>query len=185
MSKNTNPEHLDSVRAVLERIASAGPVVAPAGQDPAPVVAYPYDPATGKFTGRSVRGPREVVERMVEPGQALHFGPVDPRRQVVTKSGTLRKVRPERPADTDDLEHVWDDAADDWVRTPTRAKLARDARAKRDDLLRASDWVTLRAADTGQPIPAAWSTYRTALRSITEQPGFPASVEWPATPPAA
>ena len=86
------------------------------------------------------------------------------------------------PADTDDTLYTWDAVADDWQPTPTPAKLDRDARAKRAELLAASDWVTLRSADTGQPIPAEWSAYRAALRDITEQPGYPNTIEWPQAP---
>lgn len=183
MSKPRSQEHLDRVRDELARIAASEPVAATqAAPGPDPVLAYPYDADTGKFTGRSVRGPRDVVESMVEAGQALYFGEVDPRRHVVTKAGKLRKVKPDRPADTEDVRHVWDEAADDWLRTPTRAKLARDAKAKRDELLRGCDWVTLRAADTGQPIPADWLAYRAALRDITDQAGYPRQIEWPKAP---
>jgi len=59
---------------------------------------------------------------------------------------------------------------------------AKEARAKRDRLLTESDWVTIRATDTGNPVPADWQTYRQALRDITEQTGFPENIEWPVKP---
>jgi hypothetical protein len=37
-------------------------------------------------------------------------------------------------------------------------------RADRDYCLAASDWVRLRAADLGEPVPLEWLTYRQALR---------------------
>jgi len=55
-------------------------------------------------------------------------------------------------------------------------------RAKRDRLLTESDWVTIRATDTGNPVPTEWQTYRQALRDITEQTGFPENIEWPQEP---
>ena len=59
---------------------------------------------------------------------------------------------------------------------------AKEARAKRDRLLTESDWVTIRATDTGDPVPTEWQTYRQALRDITEQTGFPEEIEWPQEP---
>ncbi|VFR39645.1 hypothetical protein ANK1_2801 [plant metagenome] len=58
-----------------------------------------------------------------------------------------------------------------------------EARARRDALLSASDWVTLRAIETGEVVPAPWLEYRSALRDLPEQSGFPVAIEWP-TPPA-
>ena len=59
---------------------------------------------------------------------------------------------------------------------------AKEARAKRDRLLTESDWVTIRATDTGDPVPTEWQTYRQALRDIPEQTGFPEEIEWPQEP---
>ena len=58
----------------------------------------------------------------------------------------------------------------------------KEARAKRDRLLAESDWVTIRATDTGDPVPTEWQTYRQALRDIPEQTGFPEEIEWPQEP---
>ena len=59
---------------------------------------------------------------------------------------------------------------------------AKEARAKRDRLLIESDWVTIRAMDTGDPVPTEWQTYRQALRDIPEQTGFPEEIDWPQEP---
>ena len=59
---------------------------------------------------------------------------------------------------------------------------AKEARGERDRLLTETDWVTIRATDTGDPVPADWQTYRQALRDITEQTGFPEEIEWPQEP---
>jgi len=59
-----------------------------------------------------------------------------------------------------------------------------EARAKRDRLLADSDWVTIRATDTGTAVPTEWQTYRQALRDITEQTGFPENIDWPQEPTA-
>lgn len=66
--------------------------------------------------------------------------------------------------------------------TPSDEELAARARAERDRLLAESDWVTLRALDTGEPVPQAWQEYRQALRDISSQAGFPHEVDWPPLP---
>jgi hypothetical protein len=63
-------------------------------------------------------------------------------------------------------------AAIDWVKI----------RAKRQPLLLASDTIAVRCMKAGQPFPADWRAYTTALRDITKQ-ADPLQVEWP-TPPA-
>ena len=59
---------------------------------------------------------------------------------------------------------------------------AKEARGERDRLLAESDWVTIRATDTGDPVPTEWQTYRQALRDIPDQTGFPEEIEWPQEP---
>ena len=58
----------------------------------------------------------------------------------------------------------------------------KEVREIRDRLLAESDWVTIRATDTGDPVPTEWQTYRQALRDIPEQTGFPEEIEWPQEP---
>ena len=77
-----------------------------------------------------------------------------------------------------------------WVSVPTvyaltqdqidirDASLAEGVRAERDVLLAATDWMALSDVTMSE----AWATYRQALRDITSQEGFPASVDWPAKP---
>ena len=78
----------------------------------------------------------------------------------------------------------------DWTQMKTAEQLAQEAheaavesaRAKRDRLLTESDWITIRATDTGDPVPTEWLVYRQALRDIPEQTGFPEEIEWPQEP---
>ena len=78
----------------------------------------------------------------------------------------------------------------DWTQMKTAEQLETErleqasetARNQRDRLLTDSDWVTIRATDTGDPVPTEWQTYRQALRDIPEQTGFPDNVEWPQEP---
>ena len=54
--------------------------------------------------------------------------------------------------------------------------LANQVRAERDKRLAATDFYMLPDAP---PAPNGLMEYRQALRDITEQAGFPESVEWP------
>jgi hypothetical protein len=60
------------------------------------------------------------------------------------------------------------------------AKPAKDAREKRDLLLKESDWTQL--SDVVISNKDAWATYRQSLRDITKQAGFPDSINWPVAP---
>lgn len=62
------------------------------------------------------------------------------------------------------------------------AEKASQVRAERDSKLAQTDWVTIRAMDTGTAMSAEWSAYRQALRDITAQAGFPWNVTWPEKP---
>jgi hypothetical protein len=62
---------------------------------------------------------------------------------------------------------------------PTTEQLASEARAQRNALLLASDRTQLADAPFDQ---AAWALYRQALRDITAQAGFPATIDWPVAP---
>jgi len=47
----------------------------------------------------------------------------------------------------------------------------RRLRQLRDERMREVDWVTLRAARTGEPVPQEWQDYMQALADITDQVG--------------
>jgi len=78
-----------------------------------------------------------------------------------------------KPTQTE-IDEAWADVKADIASSKSRAK--------RDRLLTESDWVTIRATDTGTAVPTEWQTYRQALRDITEQTGFPEDIEWPEKP---
>ena len=54
-------------------------------------------------------------------------------------------------------------------------------RSDRDNRLKDTDWVSIRAADTATPMSAEWASYRQALRDITTQTD-PFSITWPTKP---
>jgi hypothetical protein len=55
-------------------------------------------------------------------------------------------------------------------------------RKERDTLLSETDWVIVMHTEKGTNIPLDWEMYRQGLRDITEQVGFPYTVEWPTKP---
>ena len=59
-------------------------------------------------------------------------------------------------------------------------KAEANIRAKRQELLAATDWTQL--ADAPEVPKPLWAKYRAALRGITEQQGFPFAVVWPDPP---
>lgn len=72
----------------------------------------------------------------------------------------------------------FDYTAGAWVLDNAAALAA--LRARRDQLLASSDWVALRAAEQGQPVPEAWRTYRQALRDMPLQDVT--QPQWPECP---
>ena len=57
----------------------------------------------------------------------------------------------------------------DLANAPTQLQTALDnLRAKRNALLNETDYIVIKAKETGATIPTAWKTYRQALRDITE-----------------
>ena len=54
--------------------------------------------------------------------------------------------------------------------------LAKAVRAKRDALIKETDFYML---PDYPAVPTGVAEYRQALRDITEQPGFPHSIQWP------
>ena len=54
-----------------------------------------------------------------------------------------------------------------------------NARKRRNKALASSDWTQVLDAPVDQ---AVWATYRQALRDISAQAGFPATVVWPTKP---
>lgn len=58
-------------------------------------------------------------------------------------------------------------------------QLSQEARAKRDGLLMATDWIVIKSLETSSPVPAEYLTYRQALRDLPSQSDFPTNIVWP------
>lgn len=59
------------------------------------------------------------------------------------------------------------------------AEQAKSVRAERDKKLADCDWTQVADAPVNK---TTWATYRQALRDVTDQSGFPWTVNWPAAP---
>lgn len=77
--------------------------------------------------------------------------------------------------------HQYNPASRQWELDTEAAWRA--ARNRRNDLMVATDWVVLRAADRGEPVPPEWLAYRQALRDVTAQTD-PLNIAWPVAPAA-
>ena len=68
---------------------------------------------------------------------------------------------------------------DDEAKAAKDAEQAKSVRASRDAKLAATDWVVIKALETGAAVPAEAAATRQALRDITSQAGFPWEITWP------
>jgi hypothetical protein len=59
------------------------------------------------------------------------------------------------------------------------AEQAKSVRNSRTEKLKDSDWTQLADSTVDK---AAWATYRTALRDVPTQAGFPWTIDWPVAP---
>lgn len=144
---------------------------------------YVYWLQSGIFTGATITGPIEHLAGNTPAGCGVICGVSDPESQRVdTETGEVITYQPPKPPDTALVLWSWDDGARRWVAAPTDAARAQAARDERDRCLAACDWVVSRATELGQPIPAAWQAYRSALRDVPTQAGFPLAVDWPVAP---
>jgi len=64
-------------------------------------------------------------------------------------------------------------------RTMKDAEQATSVRNSRTEMLKNSDWTQIADSTADK---AAWATYRTALRNVPTQAGFPWTIEWPEAP---
>jgi hypothetical protein len=69
-----------------------------------------------------------------------------------------------------------------WLTARYAAEEWAALRAKRDELLAACDWVVVKAQEAGEDVPAAWVTYRTALRNLPAATSDASDPTWPSAP---
>ena len=140
-----------------------------------------YRVSDGTVTGDTYAG--QDLENATPAGclpMPGRFNPVSQR--VDLETGEVISWRAPAPTADDFTAWSWDEAQGRWVPGMTQAGMARAVRAERDQRLAACDWVTLRALELAQQLPAEWAAYRAALRGVPDQPGFPDQIDWPAAP---
>lgn len=86
--------------------------------------------------------------------------------------------------DTEDKDGVVTTAAQNEAayKAVKDAEQSKNVRTSRDSKLAESDWRVIKSAETATALPAAWATYRQALRDVTTQAGFPWTITWPTQP---
>ena len=90
-------------------------------------------------------------------------------RHHATPEGNVPFTAEEETA-RDAEEAAWAAGADD--------RLAEEARDKRNDLLAATDWT----ANSDVTMTTEMTAYRTLLRNLPAQSGFPTTINWPTAP---
>lgn len=114
------------------------------------------------------------------------FPPSGPSAEFLTENNAMRvNVFRSHNLETEKLVPCAPYVEDNWVYTvqvqpktaeelvAATASKAAQKRAERDRALQACDWRAIRAAETGVPMSAEWSSYRQALRDLPSQAGFP------------
>ena len=72
-------------------------------------------------------------------------------------------------------EETYFDALDQTHTDTAVARASAEVRAKRDELIAATDWT----GNSDVTMTSAMTTYRAALRNVPAQAGFPSSITWP------
>lgn len=138
-----------------------------------------YDIKTGLITGTIMATNSERLMHDLSPEIGCVMGEFDGRNKKVNlQTGEIEDYIPPAPSPN----HVWDTETLSWFYVKTVDDMALEARIKRNALLDAADWVTLRAMRTNTAIPSEWRKYQRDLADISSQPGFPVVIEWPELP---
>lgn len=132
-----------------------------------------YKTSNGEIT-RIIDAPQEMIAMQLNDGEDYLEGEYDDNLYYVEFGNA--KLKPPSPGE----DYVWNPDDKDWVYSKTEQDLANEAIFKRNDLLMACDWTQLADVNVDK---LAWANYRQHLRDITEQPGFPITIDW-GTPPS-
>jgi hypothetical protein len=146
-----------------------------------------YRLATGRLTGGTIdaeaTSPEEALALLNDPSIGLVDGEFDWQSQTVDlATGEVVDWQPERPADDERQTWRWDSGTRRWVSEPTILAIGEAVRVDRDRRLAECDWVVARAFEMSEPVRPDWALYRSALRELPQQAGFPTAIEWPDKP---
>ena len=123
-----------------------------------------YAPSNNGFYDNQLHGPNQIptdaIEISVEQHSMLLYG--------LNSGGTIN-------LDNNGQLIVIPRSAED-----TAVLQAINIRAKRNQILKDSDWTQL--PDIPQAIRDTWAAYRQLLRDLPQQSGFPNNITWPTAP---
>jgi hypothetical protein len=141
------------------------------------VAAYPHGPAELRRAHPGTSFPAEMSAQELATWDVFTVAPRNP---------------PAHDSATENCERVPPTLVDaEWIETwavtqataeqitQRRQEQAAFIRAARNAKLAASDWTQLADSTADK---TAWATYRQALRDVTEQSGFPWTIDWPVAP---
>ena len=131
-----------------------------------------YDPTTGLITSR-VRNRNQIRDRSHIAGDwdPLRYHVINGRAQLL----------PSKPMIADHVILAWDNTQQQWIVNQARTQAA--ARNLRADKLARIDRINpIWWADLSNDQQQQAMAYRQALLDVTDQPGWPTQIEWPAAP---
>jgi hypothetical protein len=141
-----------------------------------------YDPTSGEIIGQ-MHIDEELLDVNTLPGFATTPGQVDTAEFFIA-SGVVTAYTPQQKIDKavkPSHWHRWNNDSMSWMDTRSMAQVWEGVKLERSARLSATDWVVVKAQETGTAIPAAWLEYRQALRDITSQTD-PLNINWPSLP---
>lgn len=71
---------------------------------------------------------------------------------------------------------------DDVGKAAKDEEVKKSVRVNRDRMISDTDWMVVKALESGTPVADEIKTYRQALRDVPAQAGFPHNVQWPNKP---
>jgi hypothetical protein len=133
-----------------------------------------YNQTTGQILG-IVQS--DIIDKQLKIGENYIQGGYDFSKYYVENSLPV-----EIPPKLDSPYAEFDYTTKTWVLNSQLA--VREVRIRRRQLLDNSDWTDLLSAKTrlGEEKYNQWQIYRQQLRDVTNQPGYPLTVTWPAAP---
>ena len=132
-----------------------------------------FNNITGQIL-RNVTVPSEdfALKQLQNNNESIIIGEYVENEYIILKDSPVRL--PSKPSP----HHVFNYTTKEWEDPRTAETEWPLVRAKRDNLLAQTDWVTARAYERGEPVPQNYLIYRQALRDITNQ-SDPFNITWP------
>lgn len=130
--------------------------------------AEPHRPVIGQYTEEDAPTPEMVGEDIIANYWMIGYHTVDMFSDYTDEEGVVHTKAEQEAAYQNKLDE----------------NVAEANRTQRDTLLAETDWVVIKAQETGVAVDAAWATYRQALRDITTHANWPhlTKADWPVKP---